>query len=210
MDETAKEQQTEIMPSVSSPVDITGANNNSGKNPDAGANKKKALILIAITLLVLSVLTLVSWWLLSQKNGVKVDETSKKINKVKINTSLPPEQQAEQAMFNGDYDEAQSILEAQSNKEKSTEEKITLYRQLATNALNANQMDDAQRYAEQAEKLSPSSTTASLLAYVAEERGQTSEAKRYYELAITRLDKNSDDYDLRLANLQRYIRDVSR
>lgn len=124
---------------------------------------------------------------------------------IKIDKSLPYNKLAEQYSNAGDYKAAEQTL---ANKLASTNDTVTkanTYGQQATIALNMNHLSDAINYARQADKASPSASTALLLGQISEASGNKSDAKRYYQLAISRLDKSGPNYDIILSNYQRQL-----
>jgi len=82
------------------------------------------------------------------------------------------------------------------------------YMQKASLALQLKKYNDAMRYAQEAEKAEPSSSTAVLIAKVFTGKGDKAGAIKYYKIAISRLDPNSEldqldarDYKQAITNL---------
>ena len=134
----------------------------------------------------------------------------KEHKKVKINNSLPASQQAEQQMYNGNYDAAQELLKAEVAKTTDLASQTKLYAQLATNGINSKQFADARMYALEAERLKPTPGTAQLIGYVAEKAGDKSTARKYYELALRRLDKNDPAYAISAGDYESALKRVSK
>lgn len=187
-------------------ADISEGETVVGGLKSAPSSKKTPLMIIGAGVAVL-ICAITAWGIISNvKDRPHSDGTHKK---VVVNTNLPATQQAEQEMYNGDYEAAQATLNNALAKAITDSEKLTLYHQLATNGINMNHYADAKKYALKSEALSPTSSTAQLLGLVAEKDHQETEAKKYYELALKRLDKTDQYYELRADDLHKAIKRVS-
>lgn len=122
---------------------------------------------------------------------------------------LTPIQYSQQLISKGDYSAGQSLLNDQLRTAATPQAKIDIYSQLAVNALNAKKYNEAKDYAQKADTLFPTAGTAYQLAYIAAKMGDRTTARKYYQVAINRLDKNSDSYDMQLKNYTASLRQVS-
>lgn len=105
---------------------------------------------------------------------------------------LTPQQKAVQSSqslaLNGDYTGAQAALDTQIAAATNPTDKGQFYETKASNALNEQKYADAKSFAEQAEKLHPTSNSAYLIAAAAEGLGDKTTAVMYYQKALDRLD----------------------
>lgn len=112
-------------------------------------------------------------------------------------------QQAQTLSDAGHYGVAQGILQAQLDKATSKQAKLDIYYQQVGLALQFKNFKDADKYAKAAENLDAGSTTPYVaLAHTAENQGDKSAARQYWQQAIGHLDKNDPAYNLKLHDYQ--------
>jgi tetratricopeptide (TPR) repeat protein len=109
-------------------------------------------------------------------------------------TKNPPEtkaqvisDQVQDLKGTGKYDDAQKLLDGQLAAAQSAAEKSDLYVQKSSVANNAGDFTTALDYAQQAEKLQPTSSSAYMIAIAAEGLGNKSLAVTYYQKTLDRL-----------------------
>lgn len=107
-------------------------------------------------------------------------------------TSSSPErplttyEKADIVAANGNYDEAQRLLETELNTKSTTADQVTVYLDMSSLALNSNKLDESLAFAQKAEQLSPSRISASMIAQIAEAKGDKVLALQYYKLVLER------------------------
>lgn len=109
----------------------------------------------------------------------------------------------------GNYSQGQQILDNAIKKSTNNQNTVNLYLQKATVAINAKHPDDAMQFAQKADSITPSSTTASMIADVAAAQGNKTLAIQWLNTTIQRLDKNSQGYRMDLEDIQQKIKDLS-
>lgn len=102
---------------------------------------------------------------------------------------LSTTQKAQYFSDNGEYKIAEKIWQDQLAKTKDTPTKLTIYYMQSVIAEKFKKYNDAKKYADQALKLAPkSSTTYVILAQLAQVQGDKASAKKYWQQAIKFID----------------------
>lgn len=127
-----------------------------------------------------------------------------------IPAHLSVNQQSEYLAYKGDYNGSQKLLAAQIAKTSNKTVKAGLYLQAATIAINAKKYTDAKKYALSAESLQPTSNTAGVLGDIEAQMGDKAAAKKYYQLAISRLNKTAPDYSFNAQDYQERLKELER
>jgi tetratricopeptide (TPR) repeat protein len=97
----------------------------------------------------------------------------------------------------GKYASAEQVLDQQLTKTTNASDKISIYYEQFSLALEFKYYNDAQKYADEAKKLSPNSPVAySASAQLASAQGNTTTAKQYWEQAIKNLNPDQTGYNL--------------
>lgn len=137
--------------------------------------KRKKISLIVLTLMLVVVMFV----------------TAILINNHQINTGvkLSPSDLA----ASGQYAQAQQQLDKQATS-GSPQQRAYVFIQKSAIALNAQKYNDALNFAQQAEALTPTSTTAQLIAVSQQGLGNKQQAISYYQKAISRF-KNPSEQD---------------
>lgn len=125
-------------------------------------------------------------------------------------TDVTYKQQSEIAYGRGSIDEAQAVLtEGAEAAQGNDEAQADFYLRKAELALNANELEDALEFAEQAEQLHPTVSSAALAGLAAQFLGENEKAIDYYTSAADRTpeelkDQNSfgSDYGSYLSKIE--------
>jgi tetratricopeptide (TPR) repeat protein len=113
------------------------------------------------------------------------------------------------AVAEGDYAKGQQLLDDAIKKSTSKQNTANLYLQKASIALNSKRLQDAMQFAKKADSISPSNTTAEMIAGVAKAQGNKVLAIQWLNTAIKRLDKGSQGYQSILEDDQEKIQELS-
>lgn len=152
-------------------------------------------------------------WLIYEKEqggGSKAGETSKIPQQAQKMTEINGKpvtetQRSQQAIYYGEYDQGQQLLEDQIGSAKTDDAKIDLYRQLATNALNAKKYDQANAYVEKALKIKKTASLYSLLATIAATQGNKAKAIEYANEQKKLLDPKASSYARQVESIDKFI-----
>jgi tetratricopeptide (TPR) repeat protein len=155
-------------------------------------NKRKNLLLLGIGAVIVICGLILVIANLSDRSATK------KIDKSVSETA----QDAYSSANKGDYVGAQQALDAKLANSSSNADKAQIYITQYTLALDAKKYDEAKDYADKAESVQPTDATAVLLGDIALQNKDTAEARKYYELAISRLNKDNRSYPSRLKTYQ--------
>lgn len=118
-------------------------------------------------------------------------------------TKLTPLQQAQYLSDVGDYKNAEKVWDKELAKAKDTQAKINIYAQQVATAAKFGQDNDAKSYADKAFKLSPNASVIyAALAQAAQTQGDKASAKKYWQQAIAKLDKNIPGYNVVLRDYE--------
>jgi tetratricopeptide (TPR) repeat protein len=130
----------------------------------------------------------------------------KPVPKPKTTTSTQttgPVQQASYESTPGNYQASEKTLQSQLAGESDTSSKLTTLSQQSATALQFNNYSDAQKYAQQAMQLNPSSPTPYAdLALIAQDQHDTTQAKQYWQEAINHITPDMPGYNLTKADYQ--------
>jgi len=123
---------------------------------------------------------------------------------------LTDKQKSEQAIYYGEYDKGQSILNDQVAKAAGSTQKVALYMQLATNALNKQKYDDANSYGQDALALQKTAGVYSLLAQVAAKQGDKPKAQQYASQWKAALDPKAHEYEMELSDVNEFLASLNK
>lgn len=136
----------------------------------------RTVLIIGAIIAIASGAYLLFAWRQAVKENTSTDET------VRGATDL-----ADRTAAGGKYDQAQAIIDAEIRKDGDVKLDVDLYIQKAVIALNAKKYDDALAAALKAEGLAASYQTASLVAQIAEQKGDKAQAITYYQYLLDRM-----------------------
>ncbi|HEY4161096.1 MAG TPA: hypothetical protein VGM08_03480 [Candidatus Saccharimonadales bacterium] len=173
--------------------------------------KFKLAGLVVGTVVVLAALGFGGYALLHHKKAqpsTYADAGSKSSQPVGL-SDYSADQKAQYYMSQQNYAAASDIYKSELAAVATTADKAQLNLQLATIAIDSKDYSQADQYASQAETLVQSYQTAKLVAYAAQLNGDKQNAAKYYQLAISRLDKSTPGYNYILSELQASLQEVS-
>ena len=143
------------------------------------ANPRYFLYALGLLLLALVVGILV---LVVHRHGVS-PQASKQAAVIPLTT----EEKADQLSSKGGYSQGQALLHSELSSAATPAAKAMIYMQQTTLALNNKQYTDATQYAQSAESLLHSASTAELEGQVAAAAGDKKAAASYFNVAISRV-----------------------
>jgi len=182
--------------------------------PDAPPPKlprsKKPIIIAFLILLVVAAVVGAGYALLHKSNN-SYDKSANQSTDSQPKQEEPevtPYSEAWAAAIEGDGTKAQQILDGQLRVAKTPEEKMAVYYQKMSAALNSEEYDQLLTIGEQAEGILQTDVTAKYMynAYLA--KGDKQEAKRWLQRAIDRLDKDNNSYERNLDELEDKMQDL--
>ncbi len=169
--------------------------------------------LVAAGLVLVAVIGVGGWLVYQKQSGsdsktVKTSKIPESAQKVKEVNGKPvtQTQRSQQAIYYGEYDQGQQLLKDQLGSAKTDNDKISLYMQLATNALNAKKYDEANTYAQEVLKIKKFAGAYSLLASIAAAQGNKAKAIEYANEQKKLLDPKSPSYEMRVEEINTFIK----
>lgn len=164
-------------------------------------------VVIQVIVIVLVVTGLITWWFYATQNTRTIDGAKKELSKHGVAwKDLNTTQQVQYLSDHGNYSAAQSLYSEQHAAAKNKEEKVEILFLQSSLALQARNLADAQKYADEAHQTDPKSNNAYVaLAQVAAAKGNKQLAKQDYEQATKLLDKNAANYNLMVFQYQSSI-----
>jgi len=99
----------------------------------------------------------------------------------------------------GQYANAEQAWQSQLSSTSTTEDKLNIYFEQSSTALQFKKYQDATNYANQAMSLNPNSSIPYVaLANISMEEGNNAQAKQYWQQAINKLNPNDPGYNIML------------
>ncbi len=143
--------------------------------------KQQMIIRYLVIILIVSVVGGLIWQ--HQKNNSRLAAMSYAVD------GLSPSQKSQYYSSNGEYKLAEKVWQDQLAKTSDTPTQLSIYYMQSSVALKFKKYTDAQKYATQALKLAPTSSTAYVsLAQLAQAQGDKTSAKIFWQQAIKNID----------------------
>ncbi len=164
-------------------------------------------------LIILAALAAGGWWAYQKsrgdsaeniQNSSKIPEAAKKMTELN-GKPITDTQRSQQAIYYGEYEQGQQILKDQIGSAKTDDEKINLYRQLATNALNAKKYSEADAYVQKALAVKKVASLYGLLAQIAASQGNKTKAIQYATEQKKLLDPKASTYQRQVETIDKFI-----
>ena len=171
--------------------------------------RARLVLLVTICLVLLAGLAGGSW-LVIQKLRTDKKPATKTVVATINGKPLTEAQKSQRAIYYGKYDEGQAILLKQIDTAKTADEKVTIYMQLAMNALNKKKYDEVKAYCDSALVVKKAAVVYSALALMAEQQGNKKQAISYANQQKQVLDLKSDGYTVQLQNINDHIAELSK
>ncbi len=140
----------------------------------------KGKLLFVVAVIIFTAALLSGYYIFKNQ---KSDNRSKTASTSKLKENYD---EANNAVYSGDYSKGQDILDDALNKSTTDVERSTIYIQKSTLALKSSKSDEAIKFANTAEKTYPSRMSAIVLAMSYEGKGDKALALKYFKLVLER------------------------
>jgi len=193
-------------------VSDTIPNKSPNIKPKKHSLHKKLIILVALVFLVSGAVAV--WWYVNNRsnNQAALVQARLQAEQAKVQEKATKSENvyyvASKNAASGNYVASQAVLDKALKDVSGSSEQADLYIQKSSIALNAREYGDAYGFAQQAEKLDPTVSSAQLMAEAAAKKGNNAEAITNYKLAISRITGTSELDELDKQNLQDAIKQL--
>ena len=172
------------------------------KPPGRAKLHAKVGVVVVAALVVLTALGVAVRLVVSHVQGKQGNTATTHLTNAQKAAKISDYGQASYATINGDYAAAQLALDNQLPKATTPQQKAVIYSQKMSLAINDKQYHDALTFGQNAENSQKTEMTATLYYQMYLAQGNKPQAKQWLQMAIDRLNKNSDLYDEQLKEFQ--------
>lgn len=161
--------------------------------------------LLGVVLFVFVVLACGAWYIFSRSSDSPSSTAAKStVNAPPANTSL--EQQAQYYADEGQYQSAEQSWQKKLTGTSDASDKVAIYYQQSTLAVQFKKYADAKKYADEALSLAPNSPEPYVaLAQLAEAQNNTPLAKQYWQQAINHVNMNVPGWNMVKSDYQSHL-----